>query len=563
MKVISTMLVLLATVCLGEVSLKNKDFSFEQKDSVETMPVTNQLVNKSLFNNLTAATPRSGTITGPARGEQANLWEPVTEIEDGAVYMIRCAENPNLYWDLTGGSTSNNTQVQLYSCNYSHAQKFYFRKQFDLDGNATYRLSPLYAYEKVLRFADKTENSILKIDDEKYTFSDNDMNLYSDKIYFTPSVNSGRFYAHTCFNNSHNTGKTYVSVQAAQSGNKIKTKDSSLPSNRFIYSWEIIKTDYVGLHVGNKTYINGTNESRYVVRVPYKGRYIIETQDYTTGANLDTFIRLVRDSDGVQILTADDISYPSNKNAKMTYNFQTIEEFSIYVKGFNSAVTGYVYVILRPEKTIYMSSVFDVGNNERDYTTPVNQSTPYLRNMGYFPIVQTNIHPDNLFYGQDWEGTRKVQRDYYIHRDHGSTRSAYYYDGDTIISVSSSALPSFAGTGVVAWIMCSGGNEQTGEPGHCPARQSVINGAQYSFGFRDAIYSISGDRFIKSFCNALQTKTLEDSIVYAAKEALANSPNASNDGIRLPSLFLKGGSLEYRYTITLGNGTCNPQIISY
>ena len=551
MKTISTMLVLLSAVCLGEMSLQNKDFSFKQNTNNTTFTTDARPSEFSL-----KAEPAVGgepgrwkPTTGPVAGEQVNLWEPVTEIEDGSVYMIRCAENPNLYWDLTGGSLNNGTQVQLYDLNYSQAQKFYFKKSFEENGKVSYQLSPLYSFDKVLRFENKTENSILKIDDEKYSFSDVDMNLYSDKIYFTPSVTAGRFYAHTRFANSANSGDTYVSVQAASSGNKVKIKDSSLPSNRFIYSWEIIKTDYVGLNVGNKTYIDGTNEFRYVAKVPHPGRYVIETRTYG-GVELDTYLRLNRDSTDTQVACNDDGG--EGRNAKIVYNFTAncTDEHSIFVRGYNNNYHGYCYVILRPEKTIYLSSVFDYGHNDHDYTSHVNQAKPYLRNMGYFPVVQTNMHPDNLFYGTDWEGTRKVVRDYYIHRDHGSPRSAGYYNGKSAITISSNDLPSFVGTGVVAWVMCSGGNEYySGISGHCPARQSVINGAQYSFGFRSNIYTLSGDIFVKKFCEALQTRDLESSIIYASQAAIAAHPSWTDDGIRAPSLFLNGGATEYRYTI--------------
>ena len=39
----------------------------------------------------------------------------------------------------------------MYPVNYSHAQKFYIKKQFDVQGYATYRLSPLFNYDKLMR----------------------------------------------------------------------------------------------------------------------------------------------------------------------------------------------------------------------------------------------------------------------------------------------------------------------------------------------------------------------------------------------------------------------------
>lgn len=538
MRKISIVLAFLATICLSSVRFSMGKSSTEVND-VKPAPNGEQLTLNNKKDKLTM------DALGRTYGYTSTLWEPVTEIEDGSVYMIRSTTNPNLVWDLTGGSLNNGTQVQLYETNYSQAQKFYIKKQFDVYGYVTYRFSPLYAYDKVLRVTGSGQNAKLKIDDEQYSA----FNLFSDKFaihQLHPSVPT-RFAISACAN--RDTGMK-LTVNSVASGQKIITKEHSAYVSNMVTTWEFIKTDYVGLHVANKTYINGQNETRYVARVPHAGKYVIETKDYNDGANIDTYVRLVRDSDGMQVAQNDDINYPSNANSKITYTFQTVEEFSIYVRGYSSSVSGYCRLILRPYKTIYLSSVFDLGHNNHDYTKHVNQAKPYLRNMGYFPEVETNINPYSLFTGMDWENTYKIQRDYYIHRDHGGPRTAGYFDGETEVWVDTDDFPSFAGTGVAAWIMCSGADQANGGAGNCPARQAVINGAQYSFGFRDSIYTDSGDLYIKKFCEALQTKSLEDSIIWASQECIKNRFFWLSDGISQPSLFLNGGATEYRYTVS-------------
>ncbi len=545
MKTISTMLVFLSAACLGGMSLKAKDCSSAMKDGIAMSTPIKQQFAQQIDASGSGSGARSGPVTGPVQGSQVALWEPVSEIEDGGIYMIRCAQNHNLVWDISGGVLNNGTQIQLYDINYTHAQKFVFKKQFNsLDGKVTYRLSPLFNYDKVLRFESDANGALLKIDDERY----DSLNIYTDKISFTPYYNrQTEFFAATCFVNQAQMGHTRITAPQAACGEKIRIKDTSLPGAEEILTWELLNTDYVGLNVGNLTYINGKNESRYVARVPYTGRYVIETHNYGS-VEKDTYLRLVRDSTNTQVAYNDDGG--AGRNAKITYNFQYLEEYSIYLRGYSSSVKGNCYLVLRPEKTIYMSSVFDFGLNNHDYTTYVNQAKPFVRNLGYYPEVQTNLHPDNLFYGQDWEGTRKVQRDYYVHRDHGSPRSALYFDRDQRVEIRYNNLPDFTGTGVIAWIMCNGADEAHGGAGHCLARQSVINGADYSFGFRDSIYTLSGDIFVQKFFEGLQTRELEEAIIYACQAAINAHPSWTDDGIKMPSIFLNGGSTEYRYTVT-------------
>ena len=554
MKAIPTMLVSLFAICLSAMSFKNKDFSFDQTSNKNEIAYQNtqQLREANTFSkNLTPMTA-SRSISGPVQGEQSTLWEPVTEIEDGAIYMIRCAENPDLYWDLTGGSLNNGTQVQLYNLNYSYAQKFYFKKSFDANGYPTYQLSPLYSYDKILRFEGKTENSILKVDDEIYNNPDKELSLYSDRIYFTPSVNSGRFYAHVCYRNQGNNGYKYVSVQAASVGNKIKIKDASLPSNRFIFSWEIIKTDYIGLQVGNKTYVNGTQEFRYVARVPFIGKYVIETRSYGNN-NIDTYLRLKRDSTNTVVATNDDGG--EGLNAKITYNFATTDEHSVYVRAYNNNYHGYCYVILRPEKTIYMSGTYDyVQTAPGEMINSILNSRQYIRQMGYFPVAYTNMHHDSVFSETDWEGTVKMNRDYYIFDGHGWNEGigAGYYDGPNhdlvwVNNGESANWPNLSGTKLTLWIACESAKEPTNGYDHCLARFSAMKGAEKSFGFRGNISMRAASMFIEEFFKELRTREIEDAIIKGAQNVMQRYTDG--EGINYPSLYKDGGSTEIRYTV--------------
>ena len=452
-------------------------------------------------------------INKRVEGNQPSLWTPVSTIEDGAVYMIRSVENQNLYWDLTGGNLTNGTQVQLYELNYSQAQKFYFKRQFDVNGLPTYRLAPLFSYDKVLRLNSNSENEILQIADESYS----DVHLYSDKLCFIPiSGNPTQFHISTCFDDTLG-GK--LSVDSIQSGQKVKQKtNSSYMLHQ--HKWEVIKTDYMGLNVGNKTYINGLNEFRYVARVPSVGKYVIETRAYNN-TTLDTYLRLVRDSDNIEVARNDDGGVGTN--ALITYNFSTIEEFSVLVRGYLSSTQGYCYVILRPYKTIYMTGTYDIDNQHVDRVNALNNSKEHIKNLGYFPIVYGNLKHETVFNDNDWEDKNKIDRDYYVFYGHGGNDGEYavYFDGQNPDWTSYSELPNFIYADLIIWMICRGGNyDPANGYYHCMAYDSISNGANQSLGFKGEIYNLTADRFIPKLFEALKTNPLESAISIASQHAI-------------------------------------------
>ena len=491
-KFFSIVLVFIFTICLNDIIAKANNFPSEK------------MIN-DIIGNI--------GIKKRVEDNQPYLWAPVSSIEDGAIYMIRSVENPNLYWDLTGGNLNNGTQVQLYNLNYSHAQKFYFKKQFDVNGISTFRLAPLFSYDKVLRTNNNNDNSILQIADETYS----DVHLFSDKLCFVSTYSgSTQFNISTCYDNNLNK---MLSVDSIASGQKIKQKNnSSYALNP--HRWEVIKTDYLGLNVGNKVHVNGLNEIRYVARTPHIGKYVIETRTYDNNP-LDTFLRLIRDSDGEQVAQNDD-SGVSN-NALITYDFEAIEEFSVLVRGFSSSVQGYCHLILRPQKTIYMTGTYDIDNQKRDRVTALNNSKNYIRDLGYFPEVYGNLDQNTVFNETDWEDKKKIDRDYYLFYGHGGNNGAasIYFDGPNANWAFYDSLPNFYYADLVIWMICNGANYDP-ENGyyHCMALDTVIRGANRSIGFRGSVYNVTCDKFIPKLFQALKTNTLEDAVVIASQHAI-------------------------------------------
>ena len=490
-------------------------------------------IDKKLSKANLAAASRSAS--GPNYGsEQSTLWTPVTQIEDGAVYTIRSAQNPNLVWDLTNGSLSNGTKVQLYNINYTHAQKFYVRKQFDVNGYTTYRFSPLYNYDKILRVTSKSENANVQIADETYT----DLHLYSDKfaiIPIHPSIPT-QFAITSCV--KEDTGMK-VSVNSLASGQKLVNKTHSNYVSNMVTTWEFLKTDYVGLNLANKTWVEGTSDFRYVARVPRLGRYVIETYDYYD-QQVDTFLALKRDSDGVVVATNDDGG--QGYNAKIVYNFQTQEEFSIFVRGYNDDTHGYCYLVFRPEKTLYLTGTYDYDNQKYDRVNPLNKCKENLRQMGYFAEVQANFNHNSVYSETDWEGNLKIERDYYVFIGHGGNAGRYsvYFDAKYPDWVNYNEIPSIPNAGLMLWMTCQGANEEGDTSGHCFAMAAAMQGAAYSLGFKEDIDRVKANNFVIEFFKARVTNGRTDSIVIAARKS----------GLKKPVVFSNGGHTETRYTVT-------------
>ena len=528
-------LTFLAVSLIGKTFLPVKVNPCSASLDQETVQTKEKIkVEKKLEKASLAKAARS--VSGPNYGSgQSTLWTPVTEIEDGAVYMIRSAENPNLVWDLTNGSLNNGTQVQLYDVNYSHAQKFYIKKQFEVDGSTTYRMSPLFAYDKVLRLNKNEEYSKVVVGDETYK---NDFQLFSDKFRFIPvASNPIHFYIAAVCDDIMNWKYTVDSVECGQ---KIIVRNHSSFTLRK-HAWELVKTDYVGLNVGNTTLINGKNETRYVARVPYTGRYVVETHSFDTNVVVDTYLTLYRDSDGVRVDYSDDDG--EGRNAKIVYNFETIEEFSIFVRGYSDNTHGFCYLVLRPEKTVYFSGTYDYDNQKCDRVTALNKCKNSLGKMGYFLEVQANFNHNSVYSEQDWEGKLKIDRDYYVFYGHGGNEGTYsaYFDSKNVDWVRQSVIPTLSNTGLMLWMTCRGGKEPDTGSEHCFAMAAAMKGATYSLGFRGDIYANEADVFVKEFFKARVNHTQESSIVIAAQ----------NSALWSPVVFSNGGHTETRYSVSV------------
>lgn len=475
------------------------------------------------------------------KSNTSELWTPVSEIENGAIYMIRSVGMPNLYWDVRNGDFSTGTPIQLYDYNCTASQKFTFKRQFDLDGDVSYSLSPLYAFDNVLRFKADSTRSPLKI--SNLTFSDND--LFTDKISFVQVVLCPTHFYARVYDPAAKI-YSYLTAPVLESG---RTVESRVPNVylREQLLWEIVKTDYLGLNVGNKVLINGTHSTRFVARVPYTGRYIIETRSFD-GSVVDTTLELLDDFSGKRLAYNDD---GDGRFSKITYDFSTTNEHSVLVRGYQQNVSGSCYLILRPAKTIYMSGTYDIDNQHCDRITSLLNAKQYCRDLGYFPEVSANLSHRVAFEETDWEDKCQMDRDYYVFYGHGGNdgRGAVYFDGPSPDWAFNVDLPLLKNAGLMLWMSCTCGRQYSSDQdGECIAAQCVKNGAKQSVGFAGDIYNITADAFIPAFFKALKNSSIEKALRIASDTAIRENRTWWNhEGYKLcdianPFLFDRNGA---------------------
>lgn len=449
------------------------------------------------------------------KGRQADLWSPVEEVEDGAVYMVRSAVNTNLYWDITNGDLSDGTAIQLYDYNCTASQKFYFKKQFRNCGSDSFRLSPLYAYDKLLRFQGSGNQRKLMVDSERYSQNRDDY-LFSDKLHFSPCADDPtRFVAY--YIPDGKARQYYLTVNSLNTGSSLVAKEGGEPA-----VWEIVKTDYLGLNVGNRVRLSGVNTFRYVVRVPFPGEYVIETKKYKS-VSYNTNLTLIRDSDGKKVAFDEDSG--DEKNARIEYVFPDVGEYSVLISGYDGYDMGSCFLILRPAKTVYLSGIYDIRGSENhlDGASALLRSREAIRKLGLFPEVYVNRPADDFFEDDDWEEEHKANRDFFVFYGHGATNGNYvrFYSGDLIEHFYT--LPDMRKAGVVLWASCYSGVDDVSTSNIGMAPRSIDAGAKYSIGFPGKIYSVTADTFITSFFTYLEGYTIEAAVKMAAEYAASSN----------------------------------------
>ena len=443
------------------------------------------------------------------QSETLSLNTPVSQIDDGAVYYIRSAGYANRYWDVYYANYNNGNHIQVHSLNYSTAQKFIAKRQFDSSGQPTYRFSPLGFFDKILRL-DNSNNASLVLGDEGYS----QYELLADK-YTIEASGTNKFILRT---GSSNFDRLLVPDDSSDGAHVVQRSITTLDDT---CRWEFLKVDYLGLDVCNKTYINGTTESRFVVTPPSTGDYIIETQNYT-GYSLDTFLTLKTGSEDQFIASNDDGG--EGTNARISYHLIKDEHYAVYVRGYSSTQIGYTNLVFRPSKCAYMAGFFD---GTYDCVSELNQSKAHLRNLGCFGQVYAN-RPKSHLLDTDSSNNQKMNHEYFVYSGHGSDASAavaFYNGPEGLHLLEWDDLPLLEDCEVAIWNCCHGARkfyknnyslERTSMAYRC-----IENGAHYSIGWDGPIGNLVSRHFVPYFFSELYSNGGD--VYSACTEAILDS----------------------------------------
>lgn len=456
---------------------------------------------------------------------QAVTWEYADEIEDGAVYFIRSALLDSQVLDVPNSNYSKGQDLILYHSLGWGNQRFVINKEGTHGSNTTYKIYPVEAYEYNLSI--EGENS----DDGKAlelkSSSSFGSNLDSYKFTFTPGTSRNSFRIST--GSSGFTKYLTLNNYSVADNTKIvqKNYDSTYAK---CFDWYLQKTDSLGVNTKNETYLNGTNEIHFNVRVPVSGEYIFETSQYDE--TLDTVLKLYKD-DGTFLKRDDDGG--DGRFSKLTYYLNSVQNYWIKLSGYNSSQVGSVYLSLKSLNTVYINTYH--ANGDIDTRSDGISPQEDLINAGYYARHIINAAKSDML-STDENGFSRLNNKYYMLSSHGSSSGAALLSSGQYLYGSS--LPNMSNSILSVWAICYGGKE-----GNIAQYAVKYRNAQNALGFPGLTYVNTSKTFTDKLWKEISVgKSAND----AVNSALSHTKSAhwfthmygwGDDTIVSPKLYSK------------------------
>ena len=509
------------------------------------------LCSNSFSTNYTTDQSLQKTIK-KAYSEQDALFTNVDKIDDGAVYFIRNAANTDYVWDMPNGNYKEGTEPILYVSKGWGNQRFIIHEEAFYEGKQYYTITPLYAPDKTLRVSDKNDNKNLVLGSDKNTslvnFLSNKFTIEKSKYGFTVSTGVSNFEKYIVPKNGNIAND--VKLEQVTATNIANTKSSQ---------WEFWKTDTLGVDLENKIKINGDWTHYFNLTPPSLGEFIIETKQY--GSDLvDTYLELYDANGSNRLAYSDDIDNGNNRYSRITYNFTSLDDVQVRVRGYNSNENGYVYITLRPKNPLYFAGVYDFDKkNNNDRPSTLKDTQQFLSN--YYLNVQSNRGKKAILEIAP-NGKRKINSDYFVFSGHGYNNCAgvEFYNSTQHEGFIWDEIPSLTGTKIAMWMTCHGARNyfkyDSSSQMTSMAYQSVLMGADYSLGYVGQIYDTTQRAFPKKFFEALKTNSIPDAVTIATQKTIDANWwywtffGSLNDDFKNPILYKKGDSLK----TSCGNG---------
>lgn len=430
----------------------------------------------------------------------AVTWDYANEIEDGAVYFIRSALLDSQVLDVSNGNYSYGQDVILYRSLGWGNQRFVINKEGTYGGNNTYTIYPVESYGYKLSIEGENSDDGKPLELKTSTIFGS--NLNSCKFTFTTgstensvriATGSSDFTKYLTLNNYSVADNTKI-IQ--------KTYDSAYAQ---CFDWYLQKTDSLGVNTKNETYLNGTNEIHFNVRVPVSGEYIFETSQYDT--SLDTILKIYKDDE--TFLNQNDDG-GDGLFSKLQNYLDSNQDYWIKLSGYDPSQVGKVYLTLKSLDIVYINTY----HTEGDIDTRFDGISPQedLINAGFYARHIINATKSDML-STDENGYSRLNNKYYMLSSHGSSSGAamlssgqYLYGSD---------LPNMSNSILSVWAICYGGKE-----GNIAEYAVKYKNAQNSLGFPGLTYVDTSKTFTNKLWEEISVGT---SVSDAVNSALSHT----------------------------------------
>lgn len=431
---------------------------------------------------------------------QSVTWDYVDEIEDGAVYFIRSALLDSQVIDVPNSNYSNSQDLILYRSLGWGNQRFVINKEGTHGGNITYTMYPVESYEYNLSIESENSNEGKALELKKSSSFGSNLNSY--KFIFTPGTTDNSFRIST--GSSNFTKYLTLNNYSVADNTKIvqKTYDSTYAK---CFDWYLQKTDSLGVNTKNETYINGTNEIYFNVRVPVSGEYIFETSQYDK--SLDTILKLYK-TDNTFLDNDDDGG--NGYFSKLSYYLNSNQDYWIKLSGYNSSQVGRVYLTLKSLNTVYINTY----HIDDDIDTRPDSNSPQddLINAGYYVRHIVNAKKNEML-STDENGYSRLNNKYYMLSSHGSSSgAAILSSGQSLYGYD---LPNMSNSILSVWAICYGGKE-----GNIAEYAVKYRNAQNALGFPGLTYVNTSKTFTDKLWKEI---SIGKSVSEAVDSALAHT----------------------------------------
>lgn len=420
-------------------------------------------------------------------------WDYVDEIEDGSIYFLKSSLLDSQAIDVPNSNYSSGQDMILYHSNGWGNQRFVINKEGKYNGYNTYSIYPIESYDYTLSI--ESENAEDDKPLELKNVSNYGSNINSHKFILTPGTTTNSFKIAT--GSSDFTKYLTMDNYSVADGTKIiqKTYDSNFAN---CFDWYFQKTDSLCVNTKKETYINGSDQVHFNVRVPVTGEYVFETSIYDK--ELDTILWLYKD-DGT-LLKKDDDSGDGNFS-KLTYKLDANQNYWIKLSGYSSSYSGNVYLTLKSLNTVYINTYHTDGDidTRSDGVSPRND----LIDAGYYVRHIVNATRNDML-SMDNNGYYRLNNKYYMLSSHGSSSGAALLSSGQYLYGSN--LPDMSNSILSVWAICYGGKDGN------IAQLAVKNkNAQNALGFPGLTYVNTSKTFTdKLWSEIVSGKSISDSV---------------------------------------------------